>query len=259
MKRIGIAVLALAVLLSAIACGSGIEAQAQPTTAPAATEQAMLPPTETPTEEPVETPQPLRIEDLAGKWRMTPEEIEEQQIKGLFNIWDDGFLDFYVETPDDVTGAFVPFELQEDRIVFRLNEKEGIVQYDPVTDTITCPSFFFGRTVTLHRGAPFVLSAEAEAFLGTWTLVSVDVTGHLYAPEELNQKETLELKRDGSATSIFTYDGNEGVGRLCWSYADGAGTFSDKDEDIFTFTCDGEQLIVSDLEQTVIWVYEKQP
>ena len=76
MKRIGIAVLALAVLLSAIACGSGIEAQAQPTTAPAATEQAMLPPTETPTEEPVETPQPLRIEDLAGKWRMTPEEIE---------------------------------------------------------------------------------------------------------------------------------------------------------------------------------------
>ena len=35
MKRIGIAVLALAVLLSAIACVSGIGAQ--PTTAPAAT------------------------------------------------------------------------------------------------------------------------------------------------------------------------------------------------------------------------------
>ncbi len=37
---------------------------------------------------------------------------------------------------------------------------------------------------------------EAEAFLGTRTLVSEDVTGHLYTPEELNRRETLELKRD---------------------------------------------------------------
>ncbi|MBQ6077784.1 MAG: hypothetical protein IJK88_06760 [Clostridia bacterium] len=111
--------------------------------------------------------------------------------------------------------------------------------------------------MTLHRSAPFVLPAEAEAFLGTWTLVSVDVTGHLYAAEELNRQETLELKRDGSATSIMVYDGKEGVGRLCWSYADGVGTFSDNDEVFLTFTCDGEQLIVSDLENTVISFYEK--
>ena len=56
MKRIGIAALALAVLLSAIACGGGTEAQALPPPTPAVTEQATQAPTETPTAEPVETP-----------------------------------------------------------------------------------------------------------------------------------------------------------------------------------------------------------
>lgn len=199
----------------------------------------------------------LQAEDLAGLWKATSMEIENETIdtaKEGFRIYfefekDNKNVKYFIGMPGVGGKGQVPYQTDGYQILLSFSDSPMLagtketLQYDPEKDLITGSFSFLGCPMIIERAddEEFPLSkeekaektkqeippitGEAEALVGTWNISHAISQGNTVTAEEADLNETLKFEKDATASDSmdgFVQDGY-------WTFADGKITFLTED------------------------------
>ena len=199
----------------------------------------------------------LQATDLAGVWKATSLEIENETIdtaKEGFRIhfeFEKGNknVKYFIGMPGIGGKGQVPYQTDGYQILLSFSDSEALagtkerLNYDPEKDIITGSFSFLGCPMIIERAddEEFPLSkeekaektkqeippitGEAEALVGTWNISHAISQGNTVTAEEADLNETLKFEKDATASDSmdgFVQDGY-------WTFADGKITFLTED------------------------------